>query len=59
MKAGHVVANVLVAVVIAIVFWGIPDDLAWLRRFLLVTALFGIVGILVYIAVRFRVTPSD
>ena len=59
MKKSHIIANVLVAIAIAVVFWGIPDDLAWLTRLVLVTTIIGFVGLLVYIGIRFRETPSD
>jgi hypothetical protein len=59
MKRSHIVANVVVAVLIAIVFWGIPDDLAWLSRMILVGTIIGIVVTLIYIGVRFRDKPTE
>lgn len=59
MKRSHIIANVVVAVAIAGVFWGIPDDLAWLSRVILVTTIFGFVGLLVYIGLRFRDDPTE
>lgn len=59
MKKSHIAANVLVAVLITVVFWGIPDEFVWLTRFILVSTIFGIVGLLIYIAARFRDRASD
>lgn len=59
MKRSHIVANIVVALAITIVLWGIPDSWAWLARFILVTTIFGFVVLLVYIGVRFREKPTD
>ncbi len=59
MKRSHIIANVVVAILIAIVFWGIPDDLAWLSRIVLVSTIIGFIGILVFIALRFREKPTE
>ena len=59
MKRSHIIGNLLMAVAITIVFWGIPDSLAWLARLILITTIFGFIGILLYIGFRFREKPSD
>ena len=59
MKRSHIIANIVVAALIAVVFWGIPDDLAWLSRIVLVTTIIGFVVTLVYIGVRFRDKPTE
>lgn len=59
MKRSHIVANVVVAILIATVLWGIPDDLAWLARIVLVGTIVGFIGIIVFIALRFREKPTE
>jgi hypothetical protein len=59
MKPRHIAANIVVAIAISVVLWGIPDDFAWLVRFILVSTIFGFIGLLIYIGVRFRERPSE
>ena len=59
MKRSHVIANIVMAIAITIVIWGIPDDLAWLARLILIATIFGFIGLLIYIGVRFREKPSE
>lgn len=59
MKRSHIIANVVVAILIAVVFWGIPDDLAWLSRIVLVGTIVGFIAVLGFIAFRFREKPTE